>query len=123
MSENNPANTTTKKNRYPIILLTIFFIYVVINFSGLAQPSTQVYDLSKAKLIMYSTTSCSYCRQARYFFAKNKIAYYEYNIDESAIARQQFNALAGFATPLIMVGKYRINGFDKKTLRKLLIKN
>jgi len=113
--------TKKSSNKLIISFIIISVLYAIFKFSNLALPSTQVHDLSKAKVIMYSTTACRYCKQARYFFNYHKISYYEYNIDKSTLAREKYTALSGYGTPLILVGKYRLNGFNERFLTKILL--
>ncbi len=74
----------------------------------------------KGPVVMYMKKRCGYCIMAKKFFNKHNISFTEYNIDESKNALAKYRALKGRGVPLIFVGNQRINGFDKKTLKKLL---
>jgi len=89
-------------------------------YHGLLYPSSRVNDTNKAQVIMYSTKWCPFCIEARGFFSKNKISYYDYNIDESKDGRTQFNRLNGRAVPLLIVKDTVMHGLQRKRIRKLL---
>ncbi len=57
---------------------------LVFQYSGLLYPSTRVDEPRQARAVMYATQWCPYCIQARSFFARNNIPYYEFNINESS---------------------------------------
>ena len=52
------------------------FAHLVFRFSGVVNASTHTQDLKQARVVMYSSTYCPFCLEARYYFAQNKIAYY-----------------------------------------------
>lgn len=72
------------------------------------------------EIVMYSTSTCGYCKMAKRFFDKNKIEFTEYLIDSSGEANQEFRELNGKGVPLIFVGNTRIKGFNEKALRMAL---
>lgn len=89
------------------------FAHLVFRFSGVVNASTQTQDISKARVVMYSSTYCPFCLEARYYFAQNKITYYEYKTDESEEGRRKFEELGGSTVPLIIIGKHRIQGMQR----------
>lgn len=75
-----------------------------------------------SKVIIYSTPTCVYCRMAKDFFAKNNIAYEEYNVASDVKAREDMFAKSRqMGVPVIDVAGQIVVGFDKKTLEDLLI--
>ena len=118
--EHTGATRSDAKSWLTWIVVLGFVVYVVFKFSNLNHPSTRVYQLDQARVIMYATNTCPYCAEARYYFAKHKIPYFEYNIDQSVEARRQFVERSGFATPLIYVGSQRMDGFSPKRIKKML---
>ncbi len=96
--------------------------YLVYQYAGLLYPSTRVDDPQQARVVMYATRWCPYCIQARSFFARNKIPYYEIDIDRSPEGYRLFRALGGRGVPLIVVGEQTImHGLQKKRLKQALL--
>lgn len=63
-------------------------------------------------VVMYSTQSCGYCKQARAHFARNNIAFTDKDIEKSASAKREHKRLGGTGVPLIVVGKQKMKGFS-----------
>ena len=72
------------------------------------------------RVVMYSTEWCGYCKKARAFFRKNRIAFSEYDIEKSAKAKRDHERNGGGGVPLILVGKQKVRGFDQGRLTQLL---
>ena len=72
------------------------------------------------RVVMYSTEWCGYCKKARAFFNKNRIAFSEYDIEKSAKAKRDHERNGGGGVPLILVGKQKVRGFDQGRLSRLL---
>lgn len=120
MQGNKNSKAIVYKQQRLIALIIVFIIYVFFRFSSINMPSTRVQTVNDAQVIMYSKTACHYCRQARHFFSKHKITYFEYYIDKSDIAKQHFKQFGGLGTPLIIIDNYRIHGFKQELLTKIL---
>jgi glutaredoxin-like YruB-family protein len=74
-----------------------------------------------AKITIYSTPTCVYCRMAKDFFKENNIAYEELNVAADAAARKEmFDKSHQMGVPVIDVGGEIIVGFDKGALDKAL---
>lgn len=71
------------------------------------------------KLIMYTTSSCGYCAQARKYFTKQRIAFKEKNIETSEKFHREFKKLGGKGVPVILWGKNKMNGFSVKKFKKM----
>lgn len=75
-----------------------------------------------AKVIIYSTPTCVYCKMAKDFFQKNGIAYEEHNVAEDAKAREDmFSKSHQMGVPVIDVDGSIVVGFDKRNLESLLL--
>ncbi len=73
------------------------------------------------KVTIYSTPTCVYCKMAKDFFAKNNIAYEEYDVLSDLAARKEmFDKTHQMGVPVIVVGEETIVGFDKKILEDAL---
>ncbi len=75
-------------------------------------PKKRTYLSRPKKVIMYSTQWCGYCKQAKRYFRKNKIAFKEYDIEKSESAKKRYKKLGATGVPVILVGKKRMNGFS-----------
>ncbi|MEH6344843.1 MAG: glutaredoxin family protein [Bermanella sp.] len=64
------------------------------------------------KVIMYSTSWCGYCAQARKYFKKKGIPYIDYDIEKNKKAKRKYDILGGVGVPLILVGKKSMTGFS-----------
>lgn len=72
------------------------------------------------QIIMFGSQSCEYCKLARHFFDKHQLPYTENDIDISDKHRQTFDILGGKGTPLIIINKELIHGFDEAMIRDAL---
>ena len=71
------------------------------------------------KVVMYATSWCPYCRQARNYFHQQGISYTEYDIERDADAKRRYQAFGGRGIPVIFVGKRRMNGFSVSGFNKI----
>jgi len=72
------------------------------------------------RVVIYTTDWCGYCKKAKKFMRKNKIAFTEYDIEKSARARREYQRLNGRGVPLIVVGDRTLSGFSPASLMALL---
>ena len=82
---------------------------------------TQKYTplVRKDRVVIYTTQSCGYCKKAKAYFKTNKIAYKEYAIDSSEVARARYDKLGATGVPVIFVGKKRMNGFSEARFKQI----
>ena len=74
-----------------------------------------------ANVIIYSTPSCVYCKQAKEYFAKNNIAYVEHDVAADENARNEMlNKSHQMGVPVIDIDGKIIIGFDKKNIETAL---
>jgi glutaredoxin len=64
------------------------------------------------KVVMYATSWCPYCQQARNYFRQQGIPYVEYDIERDVEAKRRYQAFGGRGIPVIFVNKRRMNGFS-----------
>lgn len=101
----------------------------VVSYSFPTVDVNQLYERNRAreekraaasrKVILYSTTWCGYCTRARNFFRKNNIPFTEYDVEKSARGKRDYQKLNGRGVPIILVGKRRLNGFNKSSFLAL----
>ena len=85
-----------------------------------ATPKPQPQAARAGPVVMYATSWCPYCAKARAYFARQGIAYTEYDVEKSATANAEFKRLGGRGVPLILVGRERMNGFSEDGFGALL---
>ena len=70
-----------------------------------------------AKAILFSTTTCSWCRRAKKYFNENKIPFREINVERDAQAARDIARKTGqTGVPVIKIGSKWIIGFDKEKI-------
>ncbi|MCW8945176.1 MAG: DUF4124 domain-containing protein [Sedimenticola sp.] len=77
------------------------------------------HNRNSKKVIMYSTSWCGYCKNAKRFFKAKGIVFTEYDIEKSAAAKKAYDKLGGRGVPVILVGQSRMNGFSEQGFMKL----
>jgi glutaredoxin-like YruB-family protein len=74
-----------------------------------------------AKVTIYSTPTCVYCKMAKEFFTKNNVAYVEHDVASDLKAREEMvNKSHQLGVPVIDIDNQIVVGFDQKTLEGLL---
>lgn len=74
-----------------------------------------------AKVTIYSTPFCVYCKMAKEFFRKHDVAYEEKDVATDLAAREDMIRMSGqMGVPVIDVDGSIIVGFDQGRLRSLL---
>lgn len=96
-----------------------FFLFALLFWSHAwaspAVPEPQLLalaDYDQRQVVMYATSWCPYCQQARNYFREQGIPYIEYDIEKDADAKRAYKAFGGRGIPVIFVGKRRMNGFS-----------
>ena len=74
-----------------------------------------------AKVSIYTTAGCIWCKKSKEWFKAHKIKYEEYDVGEDAKAREEMIEKSGqMGVPVIMVDDQMIIGFDDGALKKAL---
>jgi glutaredoxin-like YruB-family protein len=74
-----------------------------------------------AKVTIYSTPTCVYCKMAKEFFAKNNVAYEEHDVASDMKAREEMvNKSHQLGVPVIDIDNHIVVGFDQRTIEGLL---
>jgi glutaredoxin len=81
------------------------------------QIQTLAASVKAEEVVMYSTTECLYCRQAKGWLAQNGFAYTECNMSVELRCEAEFKAYGADGTPFLVIrrgGKERLmkDGFD-----------
>jgi glutaredoxin len=81
---------------------------------------SQLHAEAGSSVVLFSTSTCPYCKQTREMFAKAGVTYVDYMIDTSDVAKQKFQQLSGVGVPLIYIGDRRIRGFREPAIKDAL---
>jgi glutaredoxin 3 len=74
-----------------------------------------------AKVTIYSTPTCVYCKMAKEFFTKNNVAYEEHDVAADMAARtDMFKKSQQMGVPVIDIDGKIIVGFDKDAVAAAL---
>ena len=79
-----------------------------------------LYREAGTPIVMFSTSTCPFCRRARELLDHEQAQYRDFVVDQSPDAQRQFEALGGGGVPLLFIGNRRIVGFRADTIRESL---
>ncbi len=80
-----------------------------------AQP-----DYQPPQVTLFATQWCGYCRQMREYFADEKIAYVELDVEADAKGKAWHAQLGGRGVPVTLVGQVVVHGYDPEGVRAAL---
>ena len=101
---------------------------VKLRINSFSSPTVEPFSfdeslISKRKVsqdvVMYSTTWCGYCKQARRYFQQNSIAFAEYDVEKSDKGKRDYKKMNGRGVPIILVGDKRMNGFSPGAFERI----
>lgn len=75
--------------------------------------------VAAAKVEMWRTSWCPYCKKANDFFRTCGLDFVEYDIEASPAAHAEFKSLGGRGVPLIRVHGKLMSGFDARRFTAL----
>lgn len=74
-----------------------------------------------AKVTIYTTPTCAYCKMTKVFFKEHDIAYEERDVaSDHAAAKEALEKSGQMAVPIVDVDGTIVVGFDKARLGQLL---
>ncbi len=74
-----------------------------------------------AKVVLFSTTTCSWCRRARKYFKERRVPFKEVNVERDASAARTIQKQTGqTGVPVIKIGSKWIVGFDQPAIEREL---
>ncbi len=74
-----------------------------------------------AKVVLFSTTTCSWCRRAKKYFKESRVPFREVNVERDASAARTIQKQTGqTGVPVIKIGSKWIVGFDKEKIDRSL---
>lgn len=82
------------------------------DFSSSVEPTGK-------SVVMFSSSTCPFCKAARDFFELEGISYQDNVIDRDSAAKAQYEKLGLNTVPIIFTKKHRIRGFEKENMNRL----
>ncbi len=74
-----------------------------------------------SKVLLFSTSTCSWCRKAKRYFKERRVPFKEVNIErDPGAAREIVSKTGQMGVPVIKIGNKWIVGFDKEKIDKEL---
>ena len=74
-----------------------------------------------AKVKVYSTPWCMYCKMAKDYFKEKKVDFSEFDVSVDERARKEMlDASKQSGVPVIMIDNEMVIGFDKERINQLL---
>jgi glutaredoxin-like YruB-family protein len=75
----------------------------------------------RAKVEIFTTPSCAYCKMAKEYFKEKNIPYIEYDVQRDIAKRQEMvEKTHQFGVPIIIINGEIVIGFDRAKINKLL---
>ena len=77
--------------------------------------------MSQAKVLVFSTPTCSFCNQAKRYFREKKIRFTDIDVSRDIRAARDLQRRTGqTGVPVIFINNRPIIGFDKPRINKML---
>ena len=77
-----------------------------------------------AKVVLFSTTTCSWCRRAKKYLKENKVSFKEINIErDPSAARDIVKKTGQTGVPVVKIGNKWIVGSDKSAIERELARS
>ena len=73
-----------------------------------------------AKVLIYTSPTCAWCKKTKEFFQQNKVKYEEKNIVEEKYAQEAQKKSEQIGVPVIDIDGKIIVGYDEPALKKAL---
>ena len=71
------------------------------------------------KVILFSTTTCSWCRRAKKYFKERRVPFREVNVERDASAARMIQKQTGqTGVPVIKIGSNSYVGFDQPAIER-----
>jgi len=106
-------------------LLVIVIVVAALILINYRPPVAHVYCdentlTPRPDVIMLGTGWCPYCYEARRYFERNSVNYCEYDVETSPVGKKLYNEVNGQSIPILLIGPYRIRGFDADRFEQLM---
>ena len=107
------------------VLLVLLVVVVIQNWGKIERvlnPSQVVSEQTRAsaRVVLYATEWCGYCKQIRRFLDQKGIPYQAVDIDKDAQARKAYEALGGGGIPFVEVNGTLIREYSPEKIMAAL---
>ena len=104
--------------KFLLIMLVVVVYQNWGKIENFVHPSSAVSTQAQAnaKVVLYATDWCGYCKRTRRFLDSKGIRYTEFDIEKDAAGRKAYEALGGRGIPLIDVNGTLIRGFSEEQI-------
>ncbi len=75
-----------------------------------------------AKVIIFTTPTCTYCKKAKAYMNENNIEYVEKDVTKDSEAREELMQKGYRGVPIIRIDGEDVVGFDQQRIMELLSK-
>jgi glutaredoxin 3 len=73
------------------------------------------------RVLVYTSSSCPYCKKTKDFLKKNRVKFKEINISKYPSAAKELKKKTGqTGVPVTLAGNNKIIGFNEEKLRRVL---
>lgn len=73
-----------------------------------------------AQVIVYSSTTCTYCSQLKKYLNEQNIPFEDRNIDHNEVYRDELEAMGMSSIPVTVIGETKILGLNPTRIKKAL---
>ncbi|RNB87255.1 glutaredoxin family protein [Brevibacillus fluminis] len=70
--------------------------------------------------IVYTSSTCTYCKQVKTFLESQCIAFEERNIDENQAYFDELSRMGMMSVPVTVIGSKQVLGFNPARIQKLV---
>ena len=107
------------------VLLVLLVVMVIQNWGKIERvfnPSEVVSEQirTNARVVLYATEWCGYCKQIRRFLDQKGIPYQAFDIEKDAQARKGYEALGGGGIPFVDVNGTLIRDYSPEKIMAAL---
>ena len=75
-----------------------------------------IYAEAKNDVVLFSTSTCPYCKKMREMLDEMGVSYRDYVLDKSPEGEPLFAKIDGQGVPVLLVGDTQINGFEPNVI-------
>jgi len=120
-TEIKPDRPRRRINGLVIIALALLFLVVATYRSEVHKIYCDDEILaSKPDVVMLGAWWCPYCYKARAYLQDSGISYCEYDMEHSAAGKKLYEETGAMSIPVLMIGKYVLQGFDQSSIDRAL---
>ncbi len=73
-----------------------------------------------AKVVIYTSPTCAWCRKTKEFFQKHEVKYDEKSVVEEKYAKEALDKSGQIGVPVVEIEGRIVVGFDEPALKKAL---